>query len=209
MIIVEGPDGSGKTTLVERLAREIRLPIAAKVVGSDTKPLFDLRKWTEQNVEKGFQPLIFDRHRLISEPIYGPAMRSRQDASFYDLGWLSDMMWRFYQAKPIVIYCLPDIVTVRENVLREETDNSAVRDHIVAIYAGYVARASMDFTRGVGRLYNYKTTRLDDIIGWVNFKLEGRVTNDQRVLLPRPRLESVHPRADDGGRQPSARRPSH
>lgn len=206
MIIVEGPDGSGKTTLVERLAREIRLPVASKVVASDTQPIVNIRDWTETNVHKGFQPVIFDRHRLISEPIYGPAMRRRQDAEFYDLTWLSDMMWHFYNAKPIIVYCLPDILTVRENVLREDTDNGAVRDHIAAIYAGYVARCAMDFTRGVGRLYNYKTTKFDDLVGWVKMQLEGRVTENDRVQLPRPRSEGVHPEADHRGRHATARR---
>lgn len=209
MIIVEGPDGSGKSTLVTTLAQRLRLPVAGKVVGSDTQPLVNIREWTEDNVARGFQPVIFDRHRLISEPIYGPAMRKRQDADFYDLTWLSSMMWQFYQAKPIIIYCLPDILTVRENVLREDTDNSAVKDHIVAIYAGYVARASLDFTKGVGRLYNYKTTRLDDLVGWVEMNLEGRVSTDDRVALPRPRREGVHPAADGRGRHPAARRSAH
>jgi hypothetical protein len=204
VIIVEGPDGSGKSTLVERLAREIRLPVASKVVASDTQPIVNIRDWTESNVHKGFQPVIFDRHRLISEPIYGPAMRRRQDAEFYDLTWLADMMWHFYNAKPIIIYCMPDILTVRENVLRDETDNQAVRDHIVAIYAGYVARASMDFTRGVGKLYNYKTSRFDDLVGWVKMNLEGRVSENDRVQLPRPRNEGVHPRTDHRGPGPAA-----
>jgi energy-coupling factor transporter ATP-binding protein EcfA2 len=204
MIIVEGPDGSGKSTLVNNLARILRLPVASKVVGSDTQPLVNLRDWTETNVGKGFQPLIFDRHRLISEPIYGPAMRKRQDAEFYDLSWLSDMMWRFYQINPVIIYCLPDILTVRENVLREDTDNEAVRNHIAAIYAGYVTRASLDFTRGVGRLYNYKTTKLDDIVGWINWKIDGKVTDDQRVRLPFPRNEGIHPRSDHRGPGPAA-----
>lgn len=209
MIIVEGPDGSGKSTLVDILARKLRLPVAGKVVGSDTQPLVNIRDWTEDNVARGFQPVIFDRHRLISEPIYGPAMRKRQDPEFYDLTWLSNMMWMFYQAKPIIIYCLPDILTVRENVLREDTDNSAVRDHIVAIYAGYVARASIDFTKGVGRLYNYKTTKLDDLVGWVEYQLEGRITTNDRVHFPGPRSEGVHPAADDRGRRSAGRRTSH
>lgn len=208
MIIVEGPDGSGKSTLVTRLAQVLKLPVASKVVTSDTQPIVDLRKWTEDNVHKGFQPVIFDRHRLISEPIYGPVIRARQHGEFYDVTWLSDMMWHFYNSKPIVIYCLPDILTVRENVAREDTDNAVVKDHIAAIYAGYVARASMDFTRGLGKLYNYKTSRFDDLVGWVNMNLEGRITNHDRVRFPNPRNE-VHSSADHGGRRTTGRRSSH
>lgn len=205
MIIVEGPDGGGKSTLVKRLSAELSLPVAPKVVASDTTPVVDLRRWTEENVYQGFQPVIFDRHRLISEPIYGPAMRRRQHGEFYDLTWLSDMMWHFYNAKPVIIYCMPDLLTVRENVLREDTDNAVVRNHIAAIYAGYVARASMDFTRGVGRLYNYKMTKFDDIVGWVRMNIEGRLSH-ARVHLPGPRSEGVHPEADGRGRRPAARR---
>jgi nicotinamide riboside kinase len=206
VIIIEGPDGSGKSTLVNKLAQELRLPVADKVVASDTTAMTDLVKWTEDNVARGFQPTIFDRHRLISEPIYGPILKPRQDPSFCDLSWLSQQLWLFYGCKPVIIYCLPDIRTVRANVAREDTDNSVVASRIAAIYAAYVNRATLDFTRGVGRLYNYETTRFDDIVGWVNFKLDGRISTDDRVRLPFPRTEGIHSGTDDGGRRPAARR---
>lgn len=209
MIIVEGPDGAGKSTLVTRLAKELKLPVADKVVASDTTALTDLAEWTVANVNKGFQPMIFDRHRLISEPIYGPILKPRQDEHFGDMSWLSQQLWMFYALKPIIIYALPDIRTVRENVMREDTDNAVVQDRIAAIYVAYVNRAALDATRGVGRLYNYKTTRWDDLIGWVNMNLEGRLPDAARVGFPRPRTEGVHPRADDGGRLTPARWAGH
>src|SRR4051812_422488 len=140
MLIVEGPDGSGKSTLVKRLHRDLGLPIAKKVVSSDTKPKVDLAKWTEESISRGFQFTIFDRYRLISEPIYGPILRNRQNPSFIDLGWLSDQMWRFYASHPIVIYCLPPLSTVLENVSRASTNNAAVagRGITEALYASYV-----------------------------------------------------------------------
>lgn len=206
MIIVEGPDGSGKSTLVNKLAQELRLPVADKVVSADLQAMTDLVKWTEDNVARGFQPTIFDRHRLISEPIYGPILKPRQDEHFCDSGWLSQQLWLFYGCKPIIIYCLPDIRTVRENVAREDTNNQAVEGRIAAIYAAYVNRATLDFTRGVGRLYNYQTTRFDDLIGWINFQLEGKVVQHDRVSFPSPRSEGVHPGSDLRGLDPAARR---
>lgn len=202
MIIVEGPDGSGKSNLVSKLARDLNLPVSPKVVGSDTRPLVDLAEWTESNVNKGFQAMIFDRHRLISEPIYGPATRARQDSNFCDLGWMTDLMWRFYQANPLVIYCLPDLHTVRKNVLDPSTDNEAVAKRITAIYAGYVARAAMDLSRGCARLYNYETTRYEEILYFVRNHIQKQLTtvtfyegstNDHAVrpFIPRPSGSAV------------------
>jgi hypothetical protein len=174
MLIVEGPDGSGKTTLARKLSKDLGMPVAPRAVAADTTALVDIARWTEDNVDKGFQYTIFDRHRLISEPIYGPVLRGRQDPKFIDMGWMSDMVWRFYASKPILIYCLPDIRTVWKNVSRPETNNQVVSDVpvIEAIYAGYVHQATMDFSRGVGRLFNYESTMYDDILRWTKFKLE-------------------------------------
>jgi hypothetical protein len=191
VIIVEGPDGGGKSTLVRTLSAQLKLPVSPRVVGSDTRALVDLVAWTEQNVEKGFQRLIFDRHRLISEPIYSPLKNADPASKFLDLGWISDMTWRFYQAKPIVIYALPSLETVVSNVQDPMTDNEFVRDWIHHIYAGYVARAAIDFTKGVGRLYNYKVTRLDDIVKWVQWNIDQRTSErDAAAQLPGPRTAS-------------------
>lgn len=174
MLIVEGPDGSGKSTLVRRLSKDLGLPVAPRIVGSDTIAKFDLAAWTEQNVAKGFQRMLFDRHRLISEPIYGPILRGRQQTKFMDLGWMADMTWAFYGANPIILYCLPQLSTVWANVQRHDTDNSVVRSVKIteALYTAYVSRATMDFSRKVGRLYNYECTQYNDVLRWVKFQLE-------------------------------------
>ena len=174
MLIVEGPDGSGKTTLIQRLSQDLKIPIAPKVVASDMTPLTDLARWTEENTAQGFQRLMFDRHRLISEPIYGPATKAKQDPRFSDLGWLQEQMMLFYNARPLIVYCLPPLEFVRQNVARIDSDNAAVAGRIGAIYAGYVSRWAIDGSRGVGRLYNYRTTRYEEILGWYKIHLENR-----------------------------------
>lgn len=91
-----------------------------------------------------------------------------------DFAWLSDVLWRFYFSRPIIIYCVPDLRVIWNNVNRPETDNQAVADIrlMEAIYMGYISRATMDSTRGVGRLYNYRSTLYNDILTWVQYKLE-------------------------------------
>lgn len=156
MIIVEGPDGAGKTTLISQLQQYLGgIPIAPRVVSKETRALVDMQRWVDENLEQGFQGTLFDRHRLISEPIYGPAM-GRTLAGFDDVAWLGPRMKRFYQLEPIIIYCLPPKREVWMNI-KEDPDNEVVRDHIGSIYDMYVARAAMDYTLspGLTKVWDY------------------------------------------------------
>lgn len=183
MLIVEGPDGSGKSSLIRRLSADLRWPVAPKVVDSDTTPMVNLGAWVDANTQQGFQHKIFDRHRLVSEPIYGPSLRSTQDANFLDLGWVAEMNWRLYTARPIFIYCLPSLETVRRNV-NGDPNNAAVAKRITAIYAAYVTRATIDFTSKStsAKLFNYETTLYEDVINWTRRELiqRGITTKETR-----------------------------
>ncbi|MCA1807247.1 MAG: ATP-binding protein [Actinobacteria bacterium] len=53
MIVVEGPDGAGKTTLIRDLSALLNIPVAPRVVSQETKAMVDLRQWTEDNVSRG------------------------------------------------------------------------------------------------------------------------------------------------------------
>lgn len=185
MLIVEGPDGAGKTTLIRRLSMDLKIPIAPRVVGSDTQPLVDLAQWVEDNTSKGFQRTLFDRHRLISESIYGPATRAKQDPKFSDLGWLQEQMNLFYGCRPLIVYCMPPIEFIRENVIKADSGNpDAVIGRTSAIYAGYASRWAVDSTRErlAVKLYNYRTTRYEEVLGWFKLHLRNRpiggFTND-------------------------------
>lgn len=182
MIILEGPDGAGKTTLANALARSLDLPIADKVVNSQTEALVDLRAWVEENVNAGFQATIFDRHRLISGPIYN-AVKRRSSEGFSDLTWMNFMTRLFYRANPMVIYCLPKFSTVMTNVMAGVEDNSAVAQEIGEIYDLYVSSAARDIERGVGLRYDYQVDDIDQVITLVKAHLEGH----RFITVPEPR----------------------
>lgn len=150
MLIVEGPDGSGKSTLCRELSLALDWPVADRVVDKDTNALQDLTAWTEANVNKGFQGTIFDRHRLVSEPIYGPIMRRGpvDQRGLYKLDWMEDMMIRFMHCDPIIIFCLPPFEAVVKN-LDNDPDNLAVSGKIDAVYRSYVSAVPLWSRTGV------------------------------------------------------------
>lgn len=157
MLIFEGPDGGGKTTLIKMFQKAIPdIEVAPRVVSKDTNALVDLQDWVEQNLSQGFQYKIFDRHRLISEPIYGPLLRSRPEPGFSDVWWLRERLRQFYELKPVIIYCLPPEEVVHRNIINDP-DNSAVALRIHGIYSAYVARAAMDgiLSPGITRVWDY------------------------------------------------------
>lgn len=172
MIIVEGPDGGGKSTLVQRLAEDLDMPVAPRVVGVDTKAMVDLKLWVEENVDLGFHEKIYDRHRLISEPIYGLLM-NRTQPGFDDMNWMGAMTYRFYALNPIVIYCIPPKYVMLHNIRSGPADNSAVEAKAEWIYNGYVARAAVDLaTQPYFYRYDYTVHDYDEMLEHIELRLE-------------------------------------
>lgn len=166
MIVVEGPDGAGKTTLIEKLATEFALPIAPKIVASDmSSQVLSKKAWCESNVSKGFSATLYDRHCLISEPIYNIVTRSSFDPGFDDVGWLSAMMTMFYKwCSPLIIYCLPDLDTIRTNIEDDPDQPQRVKDAIRKIYGLYVAKAAADVPQAGALIYDYTTTPVETML---------------------------------------------
>jgi predicted HAD superfamily Cof-like phosphohydrolase len=97
MIVIEGPDASGKSTLAAYIAQALDAPVKP----SEGPPRFpgDI---PERLVRYAQLPpnTIFDRHPAVSEEIYCYAFRRQLDipgSSIHD----------FYGRKPILIYCDP------------------------------------------------------------------------------------------------------
>ena len=168
MIIFEGPDGAGKTTLIEAFQDAFNIPVAPRVVTKDTKAMVNLQTWVDKNLDEGFQYTIFDRYRLISESIYGPILRGTPQPGFSNITWMAPRLDRFYRLKPIIIYCLPPLETVKANLLNDP-DNTAVESKIDAIYSAYVARAALDYSLSPGtvKIWDYtRSLQVDHLPTW-------------------------------------------
>lgn len=186
MIIVEGPDGAGKTTLIKQLQKEFELEVAPRVVSKDTNDLVDLQQWVDQNLREGFQYKLFDRHRLISEFCYGPTLRPTQRPGFTDRAWVWNSLRLMYnEVQPMIIYCLPKLEVIKAN-LDGDQDNTAVVDHIEQIYAAYLERSALDQLLLGGRVVIWDYT-LDDIVERNAARESGNMTEaeiEHRLMSP-------------------------
>jgi len=103
MIIVEGFDNTGKTTLAEHLSDAFGLPILTRrTTGADGIPFI-----METLSILILEPLaILERHPVTAEWVYGPILRDKnalnEDPILWDY-WVRKLL----RSNPLVIYCRP------------------------------------------------------------------------------------------------------
>ncbi len=115
---VEGPDGSGKSTLVPELARILSLD----AVPTDDPP----RSWNEclGRIERRIEPgLVCDRSSgLVSELVYGPVLRGRAIVD-------EEVVWSVVRSlihAVVFVYCRPPRDAIRPT-FRDSEDPEHVR----------------------------------------------------------------------------------
>lgn len=178
MIIVEGPDGSGKTHLVNSLLSAFpHLELHPKFVQSDMSGRGDLINKVAEDmttVAKGYPThLIYDRHPLISEYIYSTAIGRKLPE-----GFVHPVARAFRTGlikRGIIIVCLPPFEEVEDNVFGGRVEQPPeIRWCHTGIYTGY--EAFLVNSPHPDNLYVHDYTRdgsLADICGVVNLYSEG------------------------------------
>lgn len=139
MIIVEGPDGAGKSGLVRRLSRDLQLEVAPRASDSVEGPVKNLRQWAFADVNSWTSkpwPLLYDRHPLVSEYIYGPVCRG-EVAEGLTHPTMFPLRQKFSRLSLLVL-CLPPYEEVVENVHRNsDKQMPGVVEHIGQIWGLY------------------------------------------------------------------------
>jgi hypothetical protein len=142
MILLEGPDGSGKSLLGDRLGRVL----LAKLIhqGGPPQNYRDLIARLQTQLDNFGS--ILDRSPIISERVYGPILRGGMLASEVVLDQWTD---RFIEAGWILIYCRPpDQILLdyaesrlakiaREKSYKSEEHVRGVRDNMPKIISAY------------------------------------------------------------------------
>lgn len=143
MIIVEGPDGSGKTTLIEKLQHELKLPLHGRFCNSDgtvtdnekspRSILFDLAMEDIGSLSTQ-PPCIYDRHPMISEYVYGPIIRGELPEGF-ETNEARRALFTLAN-HTLLIICRPPLRALVSSVTAEK-QMLGVLDNILPIRAGY------------------------------------------------------------------------
>ncbi len=111
LIVVEGVDGAGKTTLIDRIARECKRPFWRLQGVNPHLPEAPLESLIEWVLEKSPRiDLVCDRFSLISEAIYGMVLRNHNRLSDFLDGETCEKLIKKFVTR--IIYCRPNDPTV-------------------------------------------------------------------------------------------------
>lgn len=182
MIVVEGPDGAGKTVMVQRIMEmwpEVpELTLVPRSVSKEAKSLVQLDDYVDDNLALGFGPRLYDRFALISAPCYIPLPKPTFQGRFRDIDWLKAKHHQLQKIDPLIVLCLPPLETVVNNVM-SDPDNEVVRDSIEKIYCLYLQFAATQVHNTSCMIWNYtdpdsdfSLDRLDNLLGWAGARIE-------------------------------------
>lgn len=111
MVVLEGPDGGGKTTLAEVLSKSLKLE-HIRSEGPEKYPgEIDERIQRYHRGYGGDKRALFDRHPCVSQLAYGLVHNQSQPRN--------ELVQQFYDMEPLLIYCRPGPVKVQHTASGE------------------------------------------------------------------------------------------
>ena len=164
LIILEGPDGGGKTTLAAKLSRDLNALSFSNGPYPEMSRSTLFRTYVSMITPAitGHEPVVLDRC-WISEPIYAEIIRGeRPRLSFVDIDILESLS---EIAEVEVILCLPSFETVKRGFADREQYPSS--NHLARIYEAYETKVLTslpikyyDWTKNLSVLHLPLTRRL-------------------------------------------------
>lgn len=174
MIIVEGCDGSGKDTLIERLLHDRALQplhLQPRMADSQRGPRDDLLKWCENDLSRPPESRdVYNRHSLVSELIYGPIIRGSNKLVDEGRTWTELMMAlkQLYHTPGVLVICSPPLDIVQANV-SQERDMPGVVENLTSVWIAYRQMHAMLGAAGLALapiLYDYTMDDDSDAFGY-------------------------------------------
>ena len=183
MLIVEGPDGAGKTTLIAQLEADWGLTREPRAVSKDAKSLVPIDDYIETELEKGFGFRLYDRFALISSPQYMALPNRTFAGRMTDVDWLSQMHHKFKKIDPVVILCLPPLQTVLRNTQVDTHDGLDMTQHIETVYLHYLNWFAERWYNSSMMIYNYEDpnmAKLSGLMRWAHARAAEETNGEER-----------------------------
>lgn len=171
-IILEGPDGTGKTTLGKRLGEEFGVPYF--YAGGPPAGDKGIRETCELQLKRTASPCVLDRVSFISELCY----RAVMDPVFVARSQVSVTRYLALALKnrPIIVFCMAEggLERATRETYEEDDFTAQLRVHMPAIIARY-HRVFAEIANGYRVLlrYDFTETTHDELI-------ENILTMDKR-----------------------------
>ena len=180
MLVFEGPDNSGKTTLASYVSHELGIPLYH--FGKPPKNVKDL----EQRIEfllNNHDQYIFDRIPLVSEPVYS-VLRDHNmmnllsgEAEYYTI---------FRELNPLLIYCRPPTEVILEGHVGKPDEDLVhvfmVEENARLLIKRYDAVMSSEYMPPHWR-YDYTTQEHDVLIPKIRAEISKRKQYQQKGLF--------------------------
>ena len=128
IIIIEGPDGSGKTTLAEKISKQTKYPIIHRSQPKTEEEKKLMMGEYLQTIRSG-KNMIFDRC-WYSEMAYGPVMRDDSVISYPEMYELEELLAK---SGALIIYATGAKAALWQRCQKRGEDYITARDDFNAI----------------------------------------------------------------------------
>lgn len=129
MIILEGCDNTGKSTLAAQLSKALSIPVRHSIRPAPRATALQCLEHSARQLRP--QRIILDRIYAISENVYGPTIRGSSQMGDKAAEAILDL----YQRPYLIIYCRPPLETILKNGGRDQMPG--VLDHHAKLVERY------------------------------------------------------------------------
>lgn len=166
LIVIEGCDGAGKSTLIEQLRRNAtRYFVIVRSAGSPRNPDVASRFLagiSQLAMRMDPQPVICDRFVPISDPIYGVIVRGEDPTPF---------KWSQLRDVDKIVYCRPPREVIFDQIRKQEQMAGVLEraDAIITAYDRFFNQArALGGTPSIFQ-YDYTLSSVDSVESWLGF----------------------------------------
>lgn len=117
MLVVEGPDGAGKTVLIGKILQSFPKLSMPAVIDRSQLPNVNVRERVYEAIAeevRGWKPPQVHDRLFYSELVYGPILRGSCKFAQPEKRWIATQL---LMTETVVIICLPPLSVVKLNIL--------------------------------------------------------------------------------------------